>query len=264
MTDTCLQKATLSALITVVAVSLIEEAPHDIRFFLRIGGYLELGLMFLIFTTTVLWSLKIGIAVGIGLSLLRLLQHSTRPRIQILGRVKGRPGVFENAEHSAATVTRNDGNGNDDDELEMIPNCLIVKIPEPLTFANTGSLKDRLRRLEHLGSPSAHPALPRLRSPDQNQNLIFDVHGVTKLDPAACQVLVEIVAEYVGRGMRVFFCRVPGHRRGATGSAGAEGRVWRLFRVSGIVEMVGGERRFLSSVDEALRATEREESMLQG
>ena len=221
-------------MITVVAYSLIEEAPHDIRFFYQISGYNELALMTLIFFATFLWNLKIGIAVGIGLSLLRLIQHSTRPRIQILGRVPGTK-EFENAELAR-------------DEVEMVPNCLIVKIPEPLTFANTGNLKDRLRRVEKHGTNGAHPALPKVRRQEHNKNIIFDVHGVTKLDPAAAQVLLEIVQAYVERGRRVYFCRIPARRT----------EVWRLMEVSGIVELCGGERNFLRSVDEALRATERD------
>ena len=224
-------------MISVVAYSLIEEAPHDIRFFLRISGYIELTLMTLIFLATFLWNLKIGIAVGIGLSLLRLLRHSTRPRIQILGRVPGTK-EFENAELHGA-------------EVQMVPHCLIVKIPEPLTFANTGSLKDRLKRLEDHGSSGAHPALPKLRRKEHNKNVIFDVHGVTSMDPAASQVLLEIVQAYVERGTRVFFCRLPGRRT----------EVWRLMEVSGIVEICGGEHNFFRSVDEALQATERESTL---
>lgn len=227
-------------MISVVAYSLIEEAPSDIHFFYSISGYIELTLMLLIFLATFLWNLKIGIAVGIGLSLLRLLRHSTRPRIQILGRVPG-TNDFESAELFGTT-----GQG-----VEMVPHSLIVKIPEPLTFANTGSLKDRLRRLEDHGTSSAHPALPKLRPSRHNANVIFDVHGVTSLDPAAAQVLLEIVESYVDRGTNVYFCRVPGR--------GTE--VWRLMEVSGIVELVGGERHFLRSVDQALRMTEREGSL---
>ncbi|KAK5676338.1 hypothetical protein LTS10_011150 [Elasticomyces elasticus] len=230
-------KATLCAMISVVAYSLIEEAPHDIRFFWRISGYSELMLMLLIFLTTFLWNLRIGIIVGIGLSLLRLLRHSTRPRIQILGRVPDtNPVEFEDAE-------RVDG----DVEVEFVPNCLIVKIPEPLTFANTGSLKDRLKRLEDHGTSAAHPALPKVRRPEHNQNIIFDVHGVTSLDPAAAQVFLEIIEGYIERGTRVWFCRVPGRRT----------EVWRLLNVTGIVELVGGENHFLRGVNEALRATEK-------
>lgn len=225
-----LPKGVLSAMVSVVAYSLLEEAPHDIRFFWRIRGLAELGLMLLIFTTTVLWNLKLGIAVGIGLSLLRVLRHSTRPRIQILGRVPGTTDRFENAEA-------------DPDRLEFVEGCLIVKIPEPLTFANTGDLRSRLRRLEEHGTAAAHPALPRVRKEEHNRNIIFDVHGVTSLDGAGAQVLSEIVAAYVGHGVRVFFCRVPSERS----------EVWRLFAASGIVDMCGGRAHFVSAVEEALR-----------
>lgn len=157
------------------------------------------------------------------------------------------PGTkeFENAELYGRV--EEDGEG-----VEMVPHHLIVKIPEPLTFANTGSLKDRLRRLEDHGTAAAHPALPKFRHPEHNKNVIFDIHGVTKLDPAAAQVLMEIVESYVERGTNVFFCRVPSRKT----------EVWRLMKVSGIYDLVGGESHFLPSVDEALRATEREGSLM--
>src|SRR3954469_20224679 len=162
-------------MITVVAWSLIEEAPHDIAFFIRIRGWTELGLMTIIFAATIFYSLTLGIAIGVGLSILSVIKHSTRPRIQILGRIPG-TNRFENAEANP-------------DRLEFIEGCLIVKIPEPLTFANTGELKTRLRRLELYGTALAHPALPRIRREESNRNVVFDVHGVTSMDGSGTQVL---------------------------------------------------------------------------
>jgi MFS superfamily sulfate permease-like transporter len=223
-------------MITVVAWSLIEEAPHDIMFFIQIRGYTELGLMTIIFAATIFYSLTLGIAIGVGLSLLSVIKHSTRPRIQILGRIPG-TNQFENAED------------NPEENLEFIDGCLIVKIPEPLTFANTGDLKNRLRRLELYGTTSAHPALPRVRSPEHNKNIIFDIHGVTGLDGSGTQVLEEIVRKYRDRGVRVFFTRGP-----------AEGTpIYELFRRSGILEICGGKEHFVADVGEALRLTEIEE-----
>jgi high affinity sulfate transporter 1 len=230
-----LPKGVLCAMVSVVAYSLVEEAPHDVKFFLRIRGWSELILMGLIFGITIVWDLKRGIGVGIGLSILRLIRHSVRPRIQILGRVPGTTNQFTNAEHNAGDV-------------EFIEGCLIVKIPEPLTFANTGNLKTRLRRLEDHGTDKAHPALPRVRRQENNKNVIFDVRGVTSLDGAGAQVLAEIVESYRKRDVRVFFCRVP-HE---------ESSVYQLFDKSGIVEMCGGPRHFVKSVEEALRLTELE------
>lgn len=226
------QKPVLSSLITVVAWSLVEEAPHDIAFFLRIRAWPELLLMFVIVLTTIFYSLNLGIAVGIGLSLLQVIRHATRPRIQILGR---KPGThrFENAETNP-------------EHLEFIEGCLIVKIPEPLTFANTGELKTRLRRLEMYGTGKAHPALPRLRHEDSNKNVIFDIHGVTSLDGSGTMVLEEIVRAYRERGVRVFFSRCPPR----------DSQVWGLMERSGIVELVGGEGHFVADVQDALKMTE--------
>jgi MFS superfamily sulfate permease-like transporter len=229
-----LPKGVLCAMISVVAYSLVEEAPHDIKFFWRIKGWSEMSLMFGIFLATVFWDLKRGIAVGIGLSVLRLIRHSTRPRIQILGRVPGTEDKFANAELEPENV-------------EFIEGCLIVKIPEPLTFANTGDLKNRLKRLEDHGTGSAHPALPRVRNQEHNKNIIFDVHGVTSLDGAGAQVLYEIIENYRKRDVKVFFCRVPSQRS----------QVWGLFEASGIVDMCG-RGHFVNSVQEALRMTELE------
>lgn len=221
-------------MITVVAYSLIEEAPHDIAFFIRIRGYTELGLMLIIFASTIFYSLTLGIAIGVGLSLLSVIKHSTRPRIQILGRIPG-TNRFENAEDNP-------------EKLEFIEGCLIVKIPEPLTFANTGDLKNRLRRLELYGTTNAHPALPRVRSPEHNKNIIFDIHGVTGLDGSGTQVLEEIVRGYRNRGVRVFFSRGP-----------QEGTpIWKLLERSGILETCGGRGHFVKDVNVALRLTETE------
>lgn len=224
-------------MISVVAYSLLEEIPEDLFFFIRIRGYSELLLMSLIFISTIFWNLKMGIAVGIGLSLLRVIRHATRPRIQILGRVQGTSDQFEDAEW-------------DPGHLEFFEGCLIVRVPEPLTFANTGSLRSRLQRLENYGANQVHPSMPPVRRKEHNQNIIFDIHGVTSLDGAGAQVLRDIVKNYVSNGVKVIFCRAPIERS----------EVWRLLNDSGVVEMVGGRDMFVGSVQEALALTEHESS----
>jgi MFS superfamily sulfate permease-like transporter len=221
-------------MISVVAYTLVEECPHDVIFFLRLRGWTELVLMFLIFTTTIFYSLELGMAMGIGLSVIILIRHATQPRIQILGKVPGTNTRFENAELQRENV-------------ELIEGALIVKIPEPLTFANTGDLKNRLRRLELYGSSRTHPSRPRMRPAEYNKNIIFDVHGVTSIDGSGTQVLYEIVRAYAEDGVRVFFCRVP------------NSNVFRMFELSGIVEQCGGLTHFVPHVDEALRLAETEE-----
>ena len=224
-------------MISVVSVSLIEECPHEVAFFVRLRGWSELTLMFLIFIATTFYSLELGIALGIGLSVLILIRHSTQPRIQILGKVAGTHDRFDNAELHP-------------EKVELVEGALIVKIPEPLTFANPGELKNRLRRLELYGTNHAHPSLPRMRAPEHNKNIIFDVHGVTSIDGSGTQVLFEIVKSYADVGARVFFCRL------------ANGNVFERFERSGIVEQCGGLSHFLPRVDEALSLAETEDRIL--
>ncbi|EFQ97649.1 Lpz3p [Nannizzia gypsea CBS 118893] len=230
-----LPTAVLSALISVVSYTLIEECPEDIRFFIRIRGWSELALMLLIFFSTFFYSLYLGIALGLGLSLLQIIRHATKPRIQILGKVHGTRDRFENAEIHPERV-------------EYVAGSLIVKIPEPLTFANTGDLKNRLRRLEFYGTNAAHPALPRVRAPEHNKNIIFDIHGVTSIDGSGVQVLSEIVEEYVSHGVRVFFCRIP--------LPGSE--VFKMMENSGIIDTCGGISHFVPTVENALQLAETE------
>lgn len=190
--------------------------------------------MFLIFLATIFYSLELGIAMGIGLSVISLIRHSTQPRIQILGKVAGTLDRFDNAELHP-------------EKVELVDGALIVKIPEPLTFANTGDLKNRLRRLEFYGSSRIHPSLPRMRPPEHNKNIIFDVHGVTSIDGSGTQVLCDIVKGYTNAGTSVFFCRI------------ANRGVFSMFERSGIVEHCGGLTHFVPGVDEALRLAESED-----
>ncbi|KAJ5539689.1 hypothetical protein N7513_008021 [Penicillium frequentans] len=229
-----LPKAVLCSMISVVAFSLVEECPHDLIFFFHLRGWTELMLMFLIFVTTIFYSLELGMALGIGVSVIILIRHATQPRIQILGKVSGTSTRFANAELQP-------------ENTEIVEGALIVKIPEPLTFANTGDLKNRLRRLELYGTSRAHPSLPRMRPAEYNKNIIFDVHGVTSIDGSGTQVLCEIVRAYTEEGTRVFFCRLPNDK------------VFRMFELSGIVEECGGITHFVPSVDEALQMAETEE-----
>lgn len=195
--------------------------------------------MGLIFFSTIFWNIKIGIAVGMGLSLLRVIRHSTRPRIQILGRVPGSNDRFENAERAPS-------------RLEFFEGCLIVKIPEPLTFANTGSLRSRLQRLEKYGTGKTHPSLPPVRRKENNKNVIFDVQGVTEMDGAGAQVLRDIVDDYVSRGVRVIFCRCQPE----------DSKVWLLLVSSGVVDLCGGREYFVDSVAEAIALTDSNGSIL--
>lgn len=224
-----LPECVLSAVISVVGLSLLEEAPKDIKFYWQIGGYEDLFTLFLTLTCTIFFSVESGIAVGVGFSIVRVIHHATRPRIQILGRVPG-TNIFENADKL---------------QLEEIEGCLIVKIPEPLTFANTGDLRNRLRRFEVYGTMNVHPSYPRIRQEEMTQYLIVDMHGMTECDSAAAQILLEIVESYVKkRCVPVLFTRLS-----------KSNKLRKMFKLAGITDLLtkpGDGKVSFPSVDEAL------------
>ena len=217
-----LPKAVLSSIISVIMYTLLQEAPHDIKFFYKVRGWADLLLMAIVFIFTLVVSLEFGISVGVAVSLLRVIKHSQSPRIQILGRVKG---------------TKEFVPVHEDEEVEHVDGFLLVRIPEPLIFANTGQLKDRLRRLELYGSAKVHPSEPRRRNPDHNVRVVFDLDGMSGIDAAAIQIFAEIVAEYKARQVSVYLAKLSKDKE-----------IRRLFRDSGIMDEIGGESKIYASI----------------
>lgn len=91
-------------------------------------------------------------------------------------------------------------------ELEDREGCLIVKIPEPLTFFNANDMKGRLKRIELYGSSHKHPGSNK--SNKKLRHVVFDLHGMTSIDSSATQILYEIIESYQNRGVNVFFTRL--------------------------------------------------------
>lgn len=230
-----LPRCVLCSMISVVGVSLLEEAPHDVAFFTRIRAASDLATMTLVFLTTLGWSLSTGIAVGVGISLITVIKHSTLARIQILGR-DPLAGTWRAVEDSPIG-------------LEQTPNILVVKIRESLTFANAGDLSRRLWRIDRYGDSRAHPSLPRLKL--GVRGVVFDVAGVASIDGSGAQVVQEMVKGYVNRGVGVWFARVSG---------GEDGPIRTRFGAAGIVALCGGPSHIVDSVEEAVRAEDAREA----
>lgn len=233
----------LSVITTVVGLSLLEEAPADLRFHIRCRGYNELISFIITVLTTFFYSVEAGITVGCGYSIIRVIKHSTKSRIQILGKLAG-TNKFVNADEYEGKNSTSERRVNP--QLEEIEGCLIVRIPEPLTFTNTDDLKTRLNRLELYGSTKTHPAAPRSRDQEMTKYVIFDLHGMTTIDSSAIQILQEIISSYKRRHVHVFLVRVPSARK-----------VRNRFVNSGILEMVESDihRSLLPSAQQMLTSS---------
>ncbi|EGV60453.1 hypothetical protein CANTEDRAFT_111011 [Yamadazyma tenuis ATCC 10573] len=214
-------KCILSVITAKIGLSLMDEAPYELMFHWRSRGYNELITFFVTVVTTIFFSMEAGIAVGLVYSLIRVIKNSTLSRIQILGRIPG-TNTFVDADINDRLLKMDRKLGKsqlnlftDDyftsvnmNVLEEIEGCLIVKIPEPLTFTNTNDLRTRLKRVELYGSTKAHPAMKRSRDESMTKYVIFDLRGMSELDSSAAQILKELIINYQNRKIISLFVRV--------------------------------------------------------
>lgn len=116
----------------------------------------------------------------------------------------------------------------------------MVRIRENLSFANTGQLKERLRRLELYGMDKSHPSdEPRRESA---KALILHMGDVEQIDASATQILYELTKAYHERGVGVHFA----HLR--------PGQV-KAFGIAGITDIVGPSH-FHQDLSNAMREVE--------
>ncbi|KAI8072715.1 sulfate transporter family-domain-containing protein [Gongronella butleri] len=224
-----LPKAVLSAIIFVAVLSLLAELPEDLHFIFKVHAWRDLALLTATFLATVMISLEFGTLLAVTLSLLLTIKETSYPRITIMGREKGNHYRFRPIEDGP-------------DEIEHIEDVMIIRVEEPLFFANTGQLKDRLRRFEQFGDMAIHPSeQPRL---GDSRYIIFDVSNMPYIDASAVQILLEIVVSYHQRGIQVFFVHV-------------RERPLEMFEQAGVIDLVGKDHLF-NRVSRAIEAVEKD------
>lgn len=204
-----LPECVLSLSTTIIGITVLEEVPHELAFFWNIGGYDEILTLAVVFCTTIFGSVQAGVVLGIIIAIVRVIKQGTRSRIHILGRVPN-TSVFRNAdeliEESFTSHVENHTSSSKAGEdladfiaeIQQIEGVLIIKIPEPLNFANLGDLRNKLTRIEKFGSLSVHPSQPSLRGFDSGaiKLIVFDCKGMDTIDTSATQALYEIVKRY--------------------------------------------------------------------
>lgn len=206
-------------MISVVAFSLLEEAPHDIRFFLKIKAWEDLLTIGIVFLTTLLWSLTTGIAIGVGVSVIQVLRAATRAKIEILGR-DPETGHWRPIPEEEAVAGRG--------ELEQTPEVLVIKIRQSLTFANAGDLARRLWRIDRYGDMKTHPSMPSSSGAAIGgvRGVVVDCNGVDSVDGSGAMLVREICGRYGERRVKVWWAR-----------CGDE--VWKRLERAGVGEFGG-------------------------
>jgi len=93
----------------------------------------------------------------------------------------------------------------------QIPGIIIIKVEEPLYFANIEQIKEMFRRIEHLGSHLAHPSEKRSSSAPDVRALIVHAKNMQEVDPSAIQVFYEMLEDYHKRNITVCFVKLKSH-----------------------------------------------------
>lgn len=144
-----LPRPVLAAIIAVAALGLVEL--EDVPFLIRLGAWKDLLLLLSTAFVTLAISIETGTLISIGISLLLVIQHTTLPRITVLGRA----WVVQPFTGEIKAKYRPVG----EDGVKKIPGVLIVRMDEGLFFGNCGMLKEKLRRIEVYGQLGVHPGV---------------------------------------------------------------------------------------------------------
>ncbi|TFK28916.1 endoplasmic reticulum protein [Coprinopsis marcescibilis] len=222
-----LPKCVLASIILLVVYSLIAETPHDVIFYWNMAAWVDLAVMLMTFTLSIVWDLEAGIVISMVVSLLLVVHRSSKTRMTILGRIPGTDRWKPIKENPEAE--------------ESVSGVLIIRIRENLDFANTCQLKERLRRLELYGVDKRHPSEDPLRQ--QASVLMFHMADVDTCDASAAQVLLELMEEYQNRGVQLFMTHV-------------HATLYQTFAKAGIVELIGVDA-FRETVADAVTIVER-------
>ncbi|KAJ2805171.1 hypothetical protein H4R20_002195 [Coemansia guatemalensis] len=232
-----LPRGVLAAIIVDAVGSLLSATPGTIAFLFHVQAWSDLFLLLFICFCSVAASVETGILLAVIISLTMVIKRSNMPRIKLLGRstendndfypIDGAPPVpsrrmrrlsFDSASDSQEEAYEENmprfRNVNQDSATSLSTNAqaqhvegvLIVRIEEPLYFANAGQLHARLNRMEMYGDMRTHPSeAPRM---NPTRAVVFDLIGMSGIDGSALEILINIVHEYNRRHVQVVFVRV--------------------------------------------------------
>lgn len=136
---------------------------------------------FFVFLAALIATLVLGVSLGVAaaaaLSLVVFMAVTTQPRVEELGRVTG------------TVVYRHLGMVG----VQPVVGVKVLRFLAPLFFANVGVLRERIAR--EITARAAAP--PRF----QWAALVLCLASVSSVDSSACQVLIEVSADFRSKGL---------------------------------------------------------------
>jgi len=201
-----LPNAVLAAIIMVAVFSLIDfKYPMQL---LRTRKD-EFVLLVTTFIITLTVGIKDGILVGVLLSLLLLVNRTSRPHIAVLGRIKG-SSYYKNVLRFA-------------DNTEVFDDFLIIRFDAQLFFGNEDFFKKELQK--HIKAKESS-----LRF------IILNAEAINYIDSSAVYMLRRVIAELKKKDIKLII-------------AGAIGPTRDILYSSGLIEDIGKENLFVHTND---------------
>lgn len=172
-----LPHATLAAVVIMAMLNLVQwqalwrlRRIDDLAFILAIVAFLGVLLL----------GVLAGISVGVGLSLLLLIQRATHPETAILGKLPQEEMYRDIKRHPDAA---------------LIPGLLIFRFGSSLIFPNANYFRCQLRQAI-------------ATSPTPVQQVLIDAESINLIDITAIEMLKIVHRELTDQGIRLSFARV--------------------------------------------------------
>lgn len=172
-----LPKAILASIISISMMQLV--SVEDLRNLWRFSKK-EAYLLIITFSVVMIEGMETGLIVGVILSILFFLWHTSHPHIAIVGRLPGTE-QFRNVQRFS---------------VETNPSILTVRIDENLFFANARVFEERLQSLV-----SQDPAI---------RHLILMCTAINMIDASALQSLEKIIDRLADSNVKLHLSEVKG------------------------------------------------------
>ncbi len=209
-----LPKAILASIIVVAVAGLVDV--HGARELWRIDRR-DFGLMLATFVATLALGIEEGILVGVGLSVLVVLDQITRPHIAELGRMPG-TDQFRNVRRNPTAVVE--------------PGISVLRMDASLFYGNAETFRD-----------AGRAALERARAAGGPPVLVLDAYPMNRVDATGLHALRELIeATHDAAGHLLV--------------ASAKGPLGDKLRLGGILDLIGHGHLFAEvheAVDAAIR-----------
>jgi SulP family sulfate permease len=178
-----LPQATLAAIIIAAVIGLVDVSGF--RELWRIDhGDAKLAIVG--FAAVALLGVLPGIVIAVLASLLALIRRVYRPRVAVLGRVRGEASADE--DYLFRSVDRHP-------EYETIPGLVLFRFSSELFFANASFFRDETLRLVARSDPPA-------------RTVLVDASAISHVDTTAAAMLEDLIAKLGSTGVTFELARV--------------------------------------------------------